>query len=189
MVTARPAHALVLLLLLGAAPPASAQAPAVRCEGLPSLAEEVACLRKALKTSEAALSQARGRPGAEGARVDAIQPRAPAVATSSLPAATREALPSRLGQEQVAAARPTTQSRDQGERVSTTVTPVAVDHLGLFTVQLENGDVWRQVESPGTPLRLIEGRRYPVEIAASGFGGYRMRFPQIGRQIIVKRLR
>jgi hypothetical protein len=62
------------------------------------------------------------------------------------------------------------------------------DAQGLLTLQLNNGQVWRQTEQAGIPLSLRRGRTYPVEISGSGFGGYRMRFENNGRVIVVRRL-
>jgi len=59
---------------------------------------------------------------------------------------------------------------------------------GLLTLQLDNRQVWRQTEQTGIPLSLRRGRTYPVEISGSGFGGYRMRFENNGRVIVVRRL-
>ena len=164
--------------------PAFAESAATdQCVGLPSSAVEVACLRRALDASRAALARAQGG----SAPHPSSEPRpggAPSKAAAAMPQ------PAGLGAEQVAR-RPS--DNDAGKqrraRLMAMAAPVATDHLGLFTLQLENGQVWRQTESAGTPLRLANGKRYPVEIAASGFGGYRMRFPGIGRQIVVKRLR
>lgn len=56
-------------------------------------------------------------------------------------------------------------------------------------MQLENGQIWRQVENVDLPIRLDEDERFEVEITPSGFGGYRMHFPEMNRTISVSRIR
>jgi hypothetical protein len=69
------------------------------------------------------------------------------------------------------------------------VTDVRTDLRGLLVMQLDNGQIWRQDESVGGPIQLSENQQVGVEITRSGFGGYRMRFPELGRRIAVSRLR
>ena len=168
--SARPTRAVLALALAQAVPAVAQNANAEQCSGTSSPAEEIACLRRALAKSQAQAGT-RDRPAAQ---------------TQPSPAAA----PAGLGAEQVAVSHPASRAAEPSRPQMTAIaTPVAADHLGLITLRLENGQLWRQTESGGTPLRLADGRPYPVEIAASGFGGYRMRFPEIGRQIVVKRLR
>lgn len=161
---------------------ALAQSPAAdACTGLATQAEEIACLRGALQESRAAQARA-AQPAPQ---IPASPP--PAVAPQALiapPTTTRD-----LGAEQVAATRSgPTEANPEPQRLRAVATAVRVNHLGLVTLRLDNGQVWQQAEGRGVPLRLKVDRTYPVEISPSGFGGYRMSFTDTGRQIVVTRL-
>lgn len=152
------------------------------CAGLPTPAEEIACLRGALQESRAALARERTPSGEPQP-----QPQTQAVQQQRIAPATRT--PEQLGAEQVASARRVAaEAQPAKERVRAVAQAVKTDHLGLVTLRLDNGQVWQQTEARGVPLRLRADQPYPVEISASGFGGYRMQFTDTGRQIVVKRL-
>lgn len=176
--TARLSLALVAAAALFADGGALAQSsPPDACAGLPTQAEEIACLRGALQESRAA--QARERDAAP------VPQDPPSVAVQQDPATPRSRVPEQMGAEQVRATQ-----RDPGpapERLHALATLVKTDHLGLVTLRLDNGQVWQQAEARGVPLRLGRDRAYPVEISASGFGGYRMNFTDFERQIVVTR--
>src|SRR5690606_27543248 len=135
------------------------------CTGLPNPADEIACLRRLLRTPAAA-----------------PQEPVPAPAPPSQSA---------LGAEQVApaAAPAPTLDRPEPSGVAAAVVEARRDARGLLVMLLDNGQIWRQDESLAIPLRLGEGARIPVEISRSGFGGYRMDFPDSGRRIVVSRVR
>mgnify|MGYP001382677280 CR=1 FL=1 len=156
------------------------------CARAPSPEEELACLRGALAASRRALAEANG---ADPTPPPAQQQRREVVAAPSAPAPVRAPTPN-LGQEQVARAEPERRAEAAPvEAVTATVTDVRQDVRGLLVMQLDNGQIWRQDESIGGPIRLAENQRASVEITRSGFGGYRMRFPELGRRIAVSRLR
>jgi hypothetical protein len=182
----------------GAQPPASDQ-----CAGLPSQAEEIACLRNALQEKTDALVHARsGKPTTQ--KQERAEPRqakasgrspggGPAVPASKAaqeparPAIARAA--DEMGKEQL----PGTRNKDRedlnrSDALQAVVLSVKEDREGLFNLTLDNGQVWKQVERPGTQIILHNKTRYSVEIAKSGFGGYRMYFPEIRRYIVVKRV-
>jgi hypothetical protein len=153
-----------------------------RCAALADQDAEIACLRAALQ-GRATPEQAVPAPPAQ------VQPPArPAPLASATP-------PSGLGAEQVAPPEPAPGAEREGpprERIAAAVTDHRTDVRGHLVVQLDNGQIWRQVEIDGSPIRLGSGSRpgaVAVEITPSGFGGYRMDIPEIGRRIAVSRLR
>lgn len=172
---------------LAAAANAQSSSAADVCKGMPTPAEEIACLRGALEESRSALSRERGGSvAAPPAAPEVVQQRqsAPA-AVPTAPARAAE----RLGQEQVAGARREARPPEpEPDRIRALASAVQTDPRGFITLQLDNGQVWRQSEKPDVPLQLRQDRQYPVEIRSSGFGGYRMRFTEIGRQIAVRRV-
>jgi hypothetical protein len=164
-------------------------ATAADCAREPSKDLEIACLRQALEQSSHALETHGAKPGGE----DAATPTAtPAPATTPAPAAPPVASaerPTELGVEQVEARNGRNKaSKASPELLQVRVVGVTADRRGLLTLRLDNGQVWRETELPGIPLRLDENTTYPAEISRSGFGGYRMKFPGKNRKIVVKRI-
>ena len=180
-----------LLVVIGLAMSASSVAaqtlPEDECARLEDPEAEIICLRAALAatrqaqpTVEAVPAQSSsGRPAFEGAL-------SATVSSSERPApvSTPE-----LGREQVArpagAPRPASDPEVLVDRIS----DFRADRNGALIMQLENGQIWRQVENIDLPLRLNEGEQTQVEITRSGFGGYRMHFPAMNRTISVSRIR
>jgi hypothetical protein len=156
----------------------SQDAASAECAGLADQAAEIACLRDALDASRKALLEAGARAAAPPAPVERPQ----AVAGADRPAT--------LGDEQLSrAAAPVPVEQPDPENVSATITASRSDRRGLLVMQLDNGQIWRQSEGTDLPVRIGENERVRVEIARSGFGGYRMSFPDLGRRIAVSRLR
>lgn len=56
-------------------------------------------------------------------------------------------------------------------------------------VELENGQVWRQIEGDTQRIRVSLERNQTVDIEESGLGGYKLRLNEIGRTIRVERVR
>lgn len=186
-IRALPLAVAVALAGLASAGGASAQGTvADACAGLPTQAEEIACLRGALQESRAALARERGA----SADVPVPPPATQAARQSGTPSVRPSArAPEQLGAEQVASARREAAAAEPArESLMALAQAMRTDHLGLVTLRLDNGQVWQQAEARGVPLRLRADRQYPVEINPSGFGGYRMHFTDMGRQIVVRRL-
>jgi hypothetical protein len=141
------------------------------CTGLPNPADEITCLRALL-----------GSPAAP--------PQTSATEPEPEPA---------LGAEQVAAAAargpmaqhatPNRAERSEPAGVTASVVEARRDARGLLVMLLDNGQIWRQDERLAIPLSLSESTQTPVQIRRSGFGGYRMDFPEFDRRIVVSRLR
>jgi len=178
-------------LALLALPPAGAGAQdgiasEEECARASSPEEELACLRAALAASREALRRAEPPPPP----APPAQPQRREVATAPAAAPTAADRPPELGQEQVARAEPTGDGdENRAGTLKARVTDVREDQRGLLVMQLDNGQIWRQDDIVGGPIPLGESRQASVEITRSGFGGYRMRFPELGRRIAVSRLR
>jgi len=155
--------------------PGQAQiATSADCERLSSQADEIACLRNALDQSRAALQGRKER--GESTKPLQLKHAAASVARPD------------LGSEQVADHAVHPKNKPAARSISATVVASSSGPQGLLTLKLDNRQVWRQTEQAGIPLSLRRDRTYPVEISGSGFGGYRMRFQNNGRVIVVRRL-
>lgn len=184
----------LVLAAASATTPASGQiATAQDCARKSSQAEELACLREALARSEAARRgdesvQAATPPQTRSAEVSQqAQPMPAAPAPPPVRTASRPA--QQLGDEQLpSVAAEADRNAVERAQIHAAVTTAKADPRGGLTLWLDNGQVWQQAEQPGVPLSLAQDKPHPVEITRSGFGGYRMRFADSGRKIVVKRL-
>lgn len=61
--------------------------------------------------------------------------------------------------------------------------------FGKVFVVLDNGQVWRQLDSDGTMVRFPRNLAATVTIRKSRFGGYRMTVDQLKRTIRVRRIK
>ena len=161
------------------AQPANAQtSPEDECAKLSDPADEIICLRAALSAARQAQGPADATPGTRSAPVPAPTQASPA----------RQ--PSELGTEQLARSPDQPRQRDKpDDGVSTAVSDFRTDRYGNLIMQLENGEIWRQVENVDLPIRLAEGEQPDIRLTRSGFGGYRMTFIDMNRTISVSRLR
>ena len=193
-----------LLVVIGLAMSASSVAaqtlPEDECARLEDPEAEIICLRAALaatrqaqpaevrpqpvETAPAISQSPSARPASEGTLPATVSPSERAAPERPAPVSTPE-----LGREQVArpagAPRPASDPEVLVDRIS----DFRADRNGALIMQLENGQIWRQVENIDLPLRLNEGEQTQVEITRSGFGGYRMHFPAMNRTISVSRIR
>lgn len=169
--------------------PAAAQSlPEDECARLEDPEAEVTCLRAVL----AATRQAQQGASVEGNRgasslAPAVPARVPAT-VGTTPVRQAPAAPE-LGSEQLAGAAFAERDPADQEMVVSTVTDFRTDRNDRLIMQLENGQIWRQVESVAIPVRFAPEDRVRVEITRSGFGGYRMNFPDLDRRISVSRER
>ena len=159
------------LIVLGTSPVARAQdegqiRTASQCASLTSAEEEIACLRAALEMREA-------------------RDRGETTLSVSQPSEVVHSSPN-FGQEQVAPRHPDP-SNNSTQTLLATVVATQRDHRGRLTVRLDNGQTWQQAEASAIPLRLQAGSS-EIEITRSGFGGYRLRVPALGRRIAVRRV-
>lgn len=157
--------------------PAFAQDRAERCAGLAGT-ERVACLRTLLAETQAALDRAERDLG--------VAPAVPAPQATTAPPPAAEG----LGAEQVArrAGTPSAAS-EETQRVAAVIVATQRTQANRLQMRLENGQLWRQLQSDMQVVDLPAEGRIAAEIWPSGFGGYRMRLTEIGRIIRVERLR
>ena len=150
-----------------------------RCARLEG-ADKVACLRKWLAETQDALNRAEKA-------VDAIDSSAarpqPATAPPQLSSAES------LGAEQAARRAGISSSSMEEERVAALIVSSERTHPNRLQIRLENGQVWRQVQGDTQFVELPGDEPIGAEIWRSGFGGYRMRVPSIGRVLKVERMR
>lgn len=72
--------------------------------------------------------------------------------------------------------------------ISAKIAEVRVNPFGKVTVTLENGQVWRQLNSEGRILKLREGRLYNATVKRSLFGNYMLTIKELKRTIRVRRV-
>ena len=160
--------------------PAAAQQGTGACANLAG-AERVACLRQLLTEAQAELDRAEQALG-----TPVVSPAAPGPAprAQAMPATTAQ----HLGKEQVDR-RAGIASTPEEQRFTALIISSEQARPRRLQVTLENGQVWRQVESDTQIVDLADDKRIPAEIWRSGFGGYRMRMASIGRVLKVERMR
>lgn len=144
---------------LGGAAPASAQGAEADCSQL-SGPEEIACLRQALAQTQQALLKAE----------QALE--ASEVALGEEQAARRAGLP----------------APKEDQSFSAMIVAAERTHPNRLQVRLENGQIWRQIQGDTQIVLLPKNGGVAAEFTRSGFGGYRMNLPGIGRVVKVERL-
>lgn len=168
--------------------------PEDECARLADAEAEIICLRAALAATRQAQAVEEPKP-IEAARANSQSSSAESTSEGAhlgaVPATAQPApapLPE-LGREQIARADGAPRAARDPEVLVDRVSDFRRDRSGALIMQLENGQIWRQVENVDLPLRLEEGERPQVEVTRSGFGGYRMHFPAMNRTVSVSRLR
>jgi hypothetical protein len=158
------------LLLIGTVCRADAENAIARCAAISSKDLRIACLEDALRegsrTAESIASSAEAEPHDE--------PPTPAV---------------ELGEEQVATKRA---SSDEDEKVvNATVVDFRFVGYRRLLVQLDNGQVWRQIDGDRTTVQagLRNKSSFPVELWGAPLGGYRMRITSLNTTIRVERIK
>lgn len=167
------------LALLFAAGAVAAQESAVeRCREETSDAGRIACLESALSGKAAAPPEA---PAPESS-----PPAAPPPETSPPASADEAEVTAGIGAEQVRArARSAALESAHALRVASYETVP----FRRLQVELENGQVWRQIEGDTQRIRVDLERNQTVDIEESGLGGYKLRLNEIARTIRVERIR
>jgi hypothetical protein len=160
-----------------AAAPAPAQSGTSACDAQAG-SERVACLRQVLADAQRELDRAEKALG--------IPAQAQSVPTLPHPAQrARDA--QQLGHEQVARRAGVTSAEE--ERFAARIISAVQGRPNRLTVSLDNGQVWRQLQSDTQVVELSDKQQISAEIWRSGFGGYRMRLLDMGRVLRVERLR
>lgn len=179
--------------LLFAAGAVTAQETAVEhCREAGSDAERIACLESALSrnaTAPQAAPPERSAPETLPPETPAPEPSAPAPSpTVTSPTTSGGGTDGvvGIGAAQVRARNST------GDLESAHALRVASYNTVPFRrlqVELENGQVWRQIEGDTQRIRVDLERNQTVDIEESGLGGYKLRLNEIARTIRVERIR
>jgi hypothetical protein len=186
------ATAAVLLLL--AAAPALAQKPAdiLACAAIARDAERLACYDAAVADSSPqarAAAEARARESARIAAEEAAVAAAAAKAKAEADAAARAvAQRESFGRENVAAHSEERFKPDENvlQEIESTIVDVLKNTSGLDVYLLENGQMWRQADTGGTPPVRAGDK---VKVSRAALGGYHLTFLKQKRRVLVKRMR
>lgn len=146
---------------------AASEADIERCRQTATAETRIACLEAALRAMSPEPAQP---PVSDSNQVERLEP-APS---------------NDLGAEQIA-----TRSETEPPRVTAKVAEIRFVARDKLWVKLEDGQVWRQLDSDRTNLsRRVRGEtELSVELWRSRFGGYRLALPSVDRSVKVRRLR
>lgn len=196
-----------LLVLTGSVCLAGVDETISDCASLESKDARIACLEHALRqlddggdaasAAEAVEGQALQEPApvVDSAPIEEPLPPVEAAKAAEAPPAPEtgaadEADPplAQLGTEQVEA-----RNRSKAEDATTVrATVVDFDFVGYrrLRVQLDNGQIWRQIDGDRTSVEreLRNETSFDVELWGTGLGGYRMRIADLDRTLRVERL-
>jgi translation initiation factor IF-1 len=145
-----------------------------RCQGAHSADLRIACLEAELEFAYL---------GRQEPRAAAARPESPGE-----PAPPEMAAADRLGAAQVAARTARRAPEDPG-RMTARVEQAEVVPYRRLQVQLDNGQVWRQIQGDTQRITIRGADPLTVEIWEARAGGYQMRLNELGRTIRVERLR
>lgn len=205
---------LVSLLLAGAAAVAGESEDAIaRCAKIASVGDRILCLENGLReaspvTGEQSGHDARTADPVAGTPAPEPEPHAgtaaesangldqrPAESPTSVAPESEAAAPaatvSEIGAEQVESRNLT---RDERIAALESAENLAVLSYGTvpyerLVVELENGQVWRQIKGDVQRIRVDLERNQTVDISESRFGGYQLRLNEIRRTIRVERIK
>ena len=159
--------------------PAQAQSSTSGCDKLTG-SERVTCLRQVLAEAQQELDRA------ERALGMPVQVQSDPTLSQHPEPARASDLP-QLGQEQVA--RRAGIASAEEERFAARIVSSAQSRPNRLTVTLDNGQIWRQLQSDTQIVELADSKPISAEIWRSGFGGYRMRLSSMRRVLKVERMR
>ncbi len=176
-------------MLIVVSAPAMAQNPAalMHCVAIARDAERLACFDNAMvDSSPEARAAARVR-AAETARINAEEAAAAAVVARQRAEAEARAKRESFGAEGVAS-RPERFSPPPGElqEVETGLTEMLTNSAGLGVFLLENGQLWKQVDTASLPNIRIGDR---LLLTRAPLGGYKLNFLKQKRWVLVKRVK
>ncbi len=199
-------QAVGLLVLTGSVCLASVDETIADCASLESKDARIACLEHALRQLDDGGDVASTAEPVEGGTPQEHVPVDPAPVEKPLPPveAVQAAEPpapetgaadkadpplAQLGSEQVKA-----RNRSQAEDATAVrATVVDFDFVGYrrLLVQLDNGQIWRQIDGDRTSVEreLRNETSFDVELWGTGLGGYRMRIAELDRTLRVERLK
>jgi len=149
------------------------------CARISSTGDRILCLENALRRlspNEADTTPAAAAPANESREISVAEP--------------EEAEP-RIGDEQVRARNATREQRlssleSAAELKVARYSKVPYERL---VVELDNGQIWRQIKGDVQRIRVNLDRNQTVNITQSALGGYQLRLNEIRRTIRVERIR
>lgn len=172
--------------------PAAAQLPPalLACAGLSRDADRLACYDRAVEAVSAEARAAASARAAEAQRLAVAEAAAAKAAAEAAAAAAKakaaadvEARKAAFGGEQIGKPRV---DPEEVTEVASTVTEIMTNSSGLGVFLLDNGQLWKQVDTAS----LGRAKAGDAVVLSKGFmGGYRLTFSKSGRWVAVKRLR
>ena len=186
---------LSLTFTVAAMPAMAADLPPelLKCAGIARDADRLACYDGAVGASSAEARALSERRKAESARL-AAEEKAAAEARAKAEAERLAAEKARrkkedFGAEAIASRAPEVRQEralEEIQSVESKVAEVLTNRSGLGVFVLENGQMWRQVDTQSLP-NVRPGDAARVERAA--LGGYNIVFPRLHRRLLVRRMR
>lgn len=177
-------------VIMFAATPLAAQVPAgmMACVSIPRDADRLACFDAAVAKGSPQARAAADARAAETARITAAEAATAAAAAKASAEADAARKAEAFGGEAVAARGKARFAPPEGElqEIETGITEILTNQSGLGVFLLENGQLWRQVDTSPMP-RVKDGDR--VTVTRAPLGGYRLNFLRTKRWVLVKRVR
>jgi hypothetical protein len=168
-----------LLLMCAGAPAAMAQdslsGQLTACVAIPGVLQRLACYDRVAHSVSPAIAPRSVPAVAQKPVARAVPPAAYA------PPPVAMAAPTGLGSERL----PQTAAAQRNQELTATVTSVSYNPRGRFTVTLDNGEVWRQLEGDTSMLQGV--RNATVRISRGSLGSYDLNV--IGRNASYRVLR
>lgn len=153
---------------------------ALACRGIADSAARLACLDKA--TAAIAETRIIREDAADAA---AAPSDADAAATK---AAQQAPTTDDFGKEQLKEVRRARSAEHESRRLTATIVEARFNPYKVVTVTLDNGQVWRQLNSDDEKLFLKDGKLYTVGIKRGVMGNYLMTVNEAKRTIRVRRI-
>ena len=172
-----------------ASAPATAQTPTgmMKCVAIARDAERLACFDAAMVNTSPEARGAAALRTAETARINAEE--AAAAAVTARDRAESEAVARRDGfgaENVISRADRFAPPPGQLQEVETSITEMLTNTSGLGVFLLENGQLWKQVDTAGLPNIRVGDR---VLMTRAPLGGYKLNFVKQKRWVLVKRVR
>ena len=153
---------------------------AISCLDIDDPAERLSCLEEA--TREIKATRIRPETAEEASIAEAAG--SPVITDEN---ATADEL---FGLEALASTKHAKREKEKSARLEASVVEFRVGAFKNVTAVLDNGQVWRQLQSDDTFIRLPKSDKvFTVTIKKGGLGNYRMKINELGRWIRVKRIK
>lgn len=192
------AAACLLGMAAAAGSPLAQQSAVDRCREAPSDHARIACLERALAGEEAARAGVKAPPAPAPDPVpQPMHDREPAPESAPVPSLPPEAqsgdedAPTGIGAEQVRARNETGAEREARLESATGLRVAAYHEVPYqrLQVELENGQIWRQIKGDTQAIRVDLDRNRTVDIEESTLGGYKLHLNEMRRTIRVERVK